>query len=225
MASTDALSLPDLAELTGLSPRTIRSLISQDLLRGPTTRGRYATYGAYHVERLRAIRYLREAEGLTVPETASHLERLAAEEVRDLAARWERGVREASGVPVAPASRSALDYLRSIGAAAGPAEAVGGKPRPTVLPRPREALTRPPTAHREALRPVERLVQALGAAVGEARVPSKVRGEGWFRIPITPNVELHLRGYEDPAQLAAFERVAELLRQVLLGGGPDHERE
>ena len=71
MASTDALSLPDLAELTGLSPRTIRSLISQDLLRGPTTRGRYATYGAYHVERLRAIRYLREAEGLTVPETAA----------------------------------------------------------------------------------------------------------------------------------------------------------
>ena len=157
MASTDALSLPDLAELTGLSPRTIRSLISQDLLQGPTTRGRYATYGAYHVERLRAIRYLREAEGLTVPETAAQLERLAAGEVRELAARWERGVREASGVPVAPASRSALEYLRSIGAAAGPAEAVGGKPRPTVFPRPREAVTKPQAGHREALRPVERL--------------------------------------------------------------------
>jgi len=51
-------TLAELAEETGLSPRTIRYYISRGLLAGPEVAGRSASYGAGHLARLRAIQEL-----------------------------------------------------------------------------------------------------------------------------------------------------------------------
>ncbi len=48
-------SLAELAEKTGLSPRTIRYYISRGLLDGPVVAGRGAVYTAGHLDRLRKI--------------------------------------------------------------------------------------------------------------------------------------------------------------------------
>jgi len=51
-------SLAELAEETGLSPRTIRYYISRGLLEGPVVAGRGAVYHDGHLEKLRRIRDL-----------------------------------------------------------------------------------------------------------------------------------------------------------------------
>ena len=51
-------SLAELAEETGLTPRTIRYYISRGLLGGPSVAGRGAVYTAGHLDRLRQIQDL-----------------------------------------------------------------------------------------------------------------------------------------------------------------------
>ncbi len=52
-------SLKELAELTGIESRTIRSYIAKGLLQGPSTRGRNASYSESHLERLHEIQALK----------------------------------------------------------------------------------------------------------------------------------------------------------------------
>ncbi len=54
----EAWSLAELAEETGMSPRTIRYYISRGLVEGPAVAGRGAVYQAAHLEKLRRIRDL-----------------------------------------------------------------------------------------------------------------------------------------------------------------------
>jgi len=214
----DALTLAELAEETGLTPRAIRHLISHNLLRGPDSRGRYASYGRYHLDRLLAIRYLREVEGLSLNETAVRLESFGPSLVVAFAQKWRDGQGGASRPSDAPGSPSALEYLKSLRAVqAGSDKAEQGRTTSFGAP---DLGMRDPTA---ADRPVEQLVQALGDVTGSPRPSGKTPGEAWFRIPVTSNVELHIRGYGDEAQLAAFERAADLLRHILLGGLDDDE--
>jgi len=63
----ETYSLKELAELTGIEPRTIRSYIAKGLLLGPLSRGRNASYSEHHLERLQEIRSLKE-QGLTLDE-------------------------------------------------------------------------------------------------------------------------------------------------------------
>ena len=63
----DCWTLAELAEETGLSPRTIRYYIARGLLDGPVVAGRRAAYTAAQLERLRAIKKL-QARGKTLAE-------------------------------------------------------------------------------------------------------------------------------------------------------------
>jgi DNA-binding transcriptional MerR regulator len=54
----DTWSLAELAEETGLSPRTIRYYISRGLVEGPVVAGRGAAYNAGHLAGLKLIREL-----------------------------------------------------------------------------------------------------------------------------------------------------------------------
>jgi len=54
----ESWTLPELAEETGLSARTIRYYIARGLLEGPAVAGRGATYTPGHLARLRAIQEL-----------------------------------------------------------------------------------------------------------------------------------------------------------------------
>jgi len=65
----DELKMTELAERTGVPPRTIRLYIARGLLKGPLRRGRRAAYGAEHVRRLQEIRQLQN-RGLTLREIA-----------------------------------------------------------------------------------------------------------------------------------------------------------
>jgi DNA-binding transcriptional MerR regulator len=66
--------------------------------------------------------------------------------------------------------------------------------------------------------PVEKLSQALGDLVGPEKVRSQVRSESWHRISVTPDVELNIKNSGDLIQLAQWEAVAGILREILLGG-------
>ena len=61
----------------------------------------------------------------------------------------------------------------------------------------------------------EALEQYLGAR--GSRPQRKARAEEWLRIPITPDVELAVRGRLDAEQRARLERCADLVRDILLG--------
>ena len=61
-------TLNELADLVDIRPRTIRSYIQQDLLRGPDSMGRNARYSDYHRKRLEAIKALRDDYALPLDE-------------------------------------------------------------------------------------------------------------------------------------------------------------
>lgn len=58
---TEPLTLARLSAETGVSPRTIRSWVAEQLVPGPLARGRGATYPPEAIERVRQVRRLREA--------------------------------------------------------------------------------------------------------------------------------------------------------------------
>ncbi len=60
-------TLRELAEITGIEARTIRSYIAKGLLAGPLSHGRNARYSERHLERLREIQLLKD-RGMTLEE-------------------------------------------------------------------------------------------------------------------------------------------------------------
>jgi DNA-binding transcriptional MerR regulator len=188
------LSLAELAEASGLQPRTIRSWVAQGLLARPLSRGPNARYPADTLERLLAIRAMRERLGMPLSAVRQELLVTTAETLRAHAGPAAELAPEASSAPP-PDPASALEYLSSLRARTGAPAPVGSAPP---APSGFEALER-----------------RLG---GERPNPvRKARAEEWHRLPVTPDVELTVRGPLDPAQRARVERCADLIRDVLLG--------
>jgi DNA-binding transcriptional MerR regulator len=63
-----------------------------------------------------------------------------------------------------------------------------------------------------------RLAEALERVAGARPTRRKARGEVRLHIPITPDLELAVRGDHSPEEIARFEQVADLLRTILTGG-------
>lgn len=215
------MTLSELAKRVGMTPRAIRHLIERKLLRGSGTRGAGARYTNYHLERILAIRNLKEGQGFGFADVARYLESLSPKEIHGLAEEWSQGRGVAGVVP--PVTSSALDYLNTIRSEEQPAEKVSPVSGPPILPKPliRSARSQRPTWDEQDRKPVEQLIHVLSKAGGVVASPPQARGEAWFRIEVTPNVELSIRGYDDPAQLAAFERLADLIRNFLMGVSED----
>ena len=72
MTADSEWTLAELADESGVSPRTIRFYITRGLMPGPVTRGRNAGYTDGHLERLREIQQL-QAEGLTLGQISQRL--------------------------------------------------------------------------------------------------------------------------------------------------------
>lgn len=183
-------SLSDLAELSGIEPRTIRSWVAQGLLPAPITRGPTARYPAGTTETLLAIRTMRDTLGMTLADIRRELLIASPEQVADYAERAS-----ASPPPKSKQPSSALAYL----------QALRGKPAEATKPEPLPA----------AKRGFEALAENLGR--DRAEPPRKARAEDWLRIPITPDAEFHVRGPLDAEQTARLERCADLIRNILLG--------
>lgn len=98
--SPKGIKMAELADLTGVPPRTIRLYIARGLLMGPLRLGRGAVYGEEHVERLNRIRQLQD-KGLTLAEI---LHALTGEETGDRLPspqpRWHYSVAEDVAVSV-----------------------------------------------------------------------------------------------------------------------------
>jgi DNA-binding transcriptional MerR regulator len=63
----------------------------------------------------------------------------------------------------------------------------------------------------------ERLEDLLGAR----SVARKAQGDVWLHIAVTPDVQLAVRGDLTPEEIARFERISDVLRELLSGGSPD----
>lgn len=192
-------SLADLAALSGLEPRTVRSWVAQGLLPPPLTRGPAARYPADTLSRLLAIRAMRDALGMSLTDIRKELLVASPEQIAAYASRAETFAKPSPSAEN-PAS-SALDYIASLRARA---------------PKPAPAVAAEATAPRlRVATGLEALEHRLGQ--GRPQPARKSRAEEWLRIPITPDVDLTVRGPLDAEQRTRLERCADLIRDILLG--------
>lgn len=198
-------SLADLAAASGIEARTIRSWVAQGLLPAPLTRGSTARYPADTLDRVLAIRAMRDVLGMPLAEIRKELLVSSPGKIRARAS-LARGRTEesppSSGLPhrqTAPST--ALDYISGLRARADPP--------PASLQAPE---AEPPSAQG-----FEALEQRLGP--GRTAPARKAKAEDWLRMPITPDVELAVRAPLEPEQRARLERCADLIRDILLGRG------
>ena len=96
-------SLTELADLAGVTPRTVRYYLSSGLLPGVGPSGPGSKYGEEHLRRLRLIRRL-QRDHLPLAEIRRRLDELDDDAIRGLA--------EAEDAP--PPPDTALDYVRSV---------------------------------------------------------------------------------------------------------------
>jgi DNA-binding transcriptional MerR regulator len=197
---TPTYRLEDLAAETGIESRTIRFYITQGLLSGPDSRGRGASYSEYHRDRLRAIKLLRDVAKLDLREIRKVLAQLGDDEIARIA---DVEPSDLAGIIVAGLREepsSALDYIRGV----------------TSLSEFTPPLV---TTHASmALPPSEAFADAMSA-----QLPQRAKGEVWFRIRVTPDVELHVSSALRGDQLQNLERIADYIRHTILGGTKDAE--
>jgi DNA-binding transcriptional MerR regulator len=210
----ELFTLGELADLSGVEVRTLRSWIAQGVVPGPDSAGRNARYPSGALKRTRAAKAMRDVYGMSL--TAIRQDLLVADEakIETLAAMAGREAEPPVSRP--PEGASAADYLRGLRATgvfgAAPAPAAASPPPP---PAPR-ALAGPPGSS------LARLAEALERLAGSRPARRKAKGEARVHIPITPDLELAVRGDVAPEEIARYEQIADLLR-VLLTGGAEHE--
>jgi DNA-binding transcriptional MerR regulator len=198
-------SLTELADLGGVTPRTVRYYLAQGLLPAVGQMGPGSKYGAEHIDRLRLIRRL-QAEHLPLAEIRHRLDRLEPDAIRDLAGRPEP----------APPTDSALDYLRAVlgtntigrspsGPIRAPAAAAG------MMRARRHALDSPAPNTAATLAPA-----VLAAAIEAAPTPTpSIERSQWERIVLAPDVELHLRRPLSRTQNKQVDRLVTIARELL----------
>ncbi len=178
-------SLTELADLAGVTPRTVRFYLAQGLLPAVGQSGPGSKYDADHLARLRLIRRL-QAEHLPLAEIRRRLDDLDPGDIRDLV-----------GDPVPPPPPdSALEYLRTVLAAPAPA-----RMRPTRRVVPTGAADASVTDGAPPAEP-----PAAGAPIERSQ---------WERIVLAPDVELHLRRPLSRAQNKQVDRLVTIARELL----------
>ena len=201
------LTLADLAQASGLLPRTIRSWVAQDILPGPLSRGPNARYPADMLDRVLTVRALKETGGVPLGQIRQFLliatpEEIAAQAAIGAKLAPEPANNEESDDSNAP-KNDALDYLRALRRQTSMRASESAAPYNIAKPKGFEALE-----------------QQLSSG-GSARTPDrKSRTESWLKLSITPDIELSVRGALDPDQRARLERCADLIRDILQGRAP-----
>ncbi|MBL6082387.1 MerR family transcriptional regulator [Belnapia sp. T18] len=209
-------TLAELAAASGFEPRTIRSWVAQGLLPGPRSRGPGARYPADALERLLAIRGMRDRLGMPLAAIRQELLVATPEQLRGHASRAADLAPEPRQSASAPSS--ALDYLRGLRERQGSGPIVDAvAPQP-----PYQAGEGPPPGSpqrqgSQAMPPAGFEALELRLAQARREPPRKARAEEWLRIPITPDVELAVRSRLDAEHRTRLERCADLIRDILLG--------
>lgn len=240
-----SLSLQELAEQTGIEQRTIRSYVERGILPGPESLGRGARYPRETLDRLRVMQLLRDANrSLTLDQVRVLLQSLSPAQLHDIASGAIRiaGVIDTDAPQAAPGRGDALAYLKSLRApdAGGPSEDAarfwhGLPPHAASLSlsqRAGDAMGVPPVlstdeaalradeerAESQQLSALAQAARVLASLAGTGAVTRNVRGESWYRIPITPDIELSVRGAYGTEEMAQLHRIGDALRQLLTKG-------
>ena len=194
MAPSDPrYSLTELADLAGVTPRTVRYYLSQGLLPSPGTSGPGAKYDDTHLGRLRLVRRL-QREHLPLAEIRQRLAGLDDTAIATLA--------EAPAVGPDPQD-SALDYIRRV---LGP---------PQVQPNRRLAMKQLPLrAYSLAAEPVTDVPIPNTLSVEPAPGRSFERSQ-WERIPLAPDIELHVRRPLPRPLAKQVDRLVSIARDLL----------
>ena len=196
----DSYSMNELAETTGIEPRTIRSYIERGLLPNAVTRGRRASYSTEHLARLRTIQGLRRARpGITLNDIRILLQQLKPEQIHQLA----RG----SITAVASAISEPGHQEKDLHEGDFKEEYFQGETERAVGVIDWSQIASSMTG-------VERLVRLLREASGTRSPTPRSRIENWTRIAVTPDFELSVRADFDEGQLVAFRELADLLRHL-----------
>jgi DNA-binding transcriptional MerR regulator len=201
-------SITELADLAGVTPRTVRYYLAQGLIPSPGATGPGVKYGDDVLDRLRLIRRL-QREHLPLAEIRTRLAGLDGDSIAELAA--EAPVAGfARATPVEPAD-SALDYVRRLLAPVRmptptPSHSLlkrveaSERPAPNLpLPAPLAA-SMPPPPHQPA--PVD------------ATAPPLERSQ-WDRIYLAPDIELHVRRPLARSQSRKVDRLVTIARELL----------
>ena len=193
MTTDAAYSLVELADLAGVTTRTVRYYLSQGLLPAVGQSGPGSKYDDRHLARLRLIRRL-QAEHLPLAEIRRRLDELDDDEIRGLAG---------TDLPAAPTD-SALDYLRSV--LEPPSVAPRGAPVPSLA---RMSMALP------AFEPAPDVLHSTMTTAPAAAVPTPIERSQWERIVLAPDVELHIRRPLTRAQNKQVDRLVTIARELL----------
>jgi DNA-binding transcriptional MerR regulator len=194
----EELTLVELAAFLGMQPRTIRSYIEQGLLRGPEVGGRGARYTTYHVQRLKAIQLLKDLRGLPLAEVRRRLLSATGPEL----ARWAEEADAAHTRGAIDKPVSALNYIRRLQTGVE-----GTLDEKEVVDSPT---------------PMDVLLARLSRLTKGAKTPSRrSRGEAWTSVPVTPDIEIRVRGVLTIDQISRWERIADHFREILMNDPDD----
>src|SRR5450432_3494343 len=208
--SYDLLELCDAADVT---PRTVRYYVQQGLLPSPDTRGQGARYDRAHLERIQLIKRL-QGRHLPLSEIRTQLAELSDAAVSALVAEPAAG--EKSG--------SALDYVRNVlsGAKMGRESELRSRDylSPYSMPVPPAQMPIPKFRAREIVAPTAPepapapIAAAQAPSAASPPEPSTQPRSTWDRIPLAPDIELHIRRPLSRVQNKLLERLLEHARTL-----------
>lgn len=211
-AADDAgFTISELAAGTGVEPRTIRSYVEKGIIPGPDSLGRGARYPQDALDRLKVLALLRDANrSLTLDQIRILLQKLGPSELRGLAdGRLRIGAVLDTEAGSEPPRTAAMDYLARIRSGAAP----------DVMARHHAVVNHAqPTDYDDELPVLEEAARALVKLAGLTTASRGVRGEHWYRLPLTPDIELSIRGSFGSDQLAQLHRIGDALRLLLTKG-------
>jgi DNA-binding transcriptional MerR regulator len=186
-------TLNELANLAGVTPRTVRYYLAQGLLPAVGVAGPGAKYDDGHLARLRLIKRL-QREHQPLAEIRRRLEALDDQTILAVAAEPEP----------APPAESALEYIRRVTAPAHRvSESAPGQVR---------CISRPRRLQSAAL---------LAAEAPPSPLPSpRLDRAQWERVAITPDIELHIRRPLPRSTAKQVDRLIDIARDLLQEDAP-----
>ncbi len=209
MSPTDAsrYSLTELADLAGVTPRTVRYYMSQGLLPSPGASGPGAKYDDAHLGRLRLIRKL-QREHLPLAEIRQRLAGLDDAAIATLAEETD---------PAPDPGDSALDYIRRVLSAREDPREGNANVHPPARIRSFKAAAAPPpgmplaSPTSDAYPPRARSLR-LGV---EPTPDRRFERAQWERITLAPDIELHVRRPLPRPLAKQVDRLVSIARDLL----------
>ena len=247
MTEATHYTIGHLAELAGVTPRTIRYYTAEGLLPRPDARGQYALYGEEHLLRLQLIAQLKESY-LPLGEIKARIENLDDAQIRALlddhreslaplasAADYLAQVRtrQTAVQSTRRLAERAESYASAETAVLGlrpPAAPARAQPAPTApaygfaAPIAAPAATGPRTEEEEA-KPappqqgglLRKLLPPRRDRAAAPKQESPQSEQRWRRIDLAPGIELHIREPAAPALHARIDRLLALAYELFEG--------